>query len=145
MWLPHKGKANQIRVNSEAHMKHTMTKLEGKNEPIRFAHSFLGNYFFETDYGCYEVHNSEIPSELQSSLFPQIHNNACTKLNNLKFSLANKTNIPDMWTMFFDDSKTQDGAIIGFVLIDPNQGKMRISCRLEFECTNNTAEYKALV
>jgi hypothetical protein len=36
LWLPYKGKENQIRVNSEAHMKHTMTKLEGKNEPISF-------------------------------------------------------------------------------------------------------------
>jgi ribonuclease HI len=50
-----------------------------------------------------------------------------------------------MWTMFFDGSKTQDGVDIGCVLIDPSQGKMLISCRLEFECTNNTVEYEALV
>jgi len=25
LWFPYKGKENQIRVNSEAHMKHTMT------------------------------------------------------------------------------------------------------------------------
>jgi hypothetical protein len=31
------------------------------------------------------------------------------------------------------------------VLIDPEQCKTPISCRLEFECTNNTAEYEALV
>jgi hypothetical protein len=69
MWLPYKGKSNQICVNSEAHMKHTVTELEGKNEPISFAHSVLGNYFFETDYGCYEAQTSEIPSELQSGLY----------------------------------------------------------------------------
>jgi hypothetical protein len=68
LWLPYKGKANQIWVNNEAHMKHTVTKLEGKNEPISFSHSILGNYFFETDYGCYEAQTSEIPSELQSGL-----------------------------------------------------------------------------
>jgi hypothetical protein len=55
LWFPYKGKENQIRVNSEAHMKHTVTELEGKNEPISFSHSVLGNYFFETDYGCYEM------------------------------------------------------------------------------------------
>ena len=55
-------------------MKHTVTKLQGKNEPVSFAHSILGNYFFETDYGCYEAQIFEIPSELQSGLRPRIHN-----------------------------------------------------------------------
>jgi hypothetical protein len=31
MWLPHKGKEKKIRVNSEAHMKHTVIEFEGKN------------------------------------------------------------------------------------------------------------------
>ena len=47
--------------------------------------------------------------------------------------------------MLFDVSKTQDGVRVGCVLIDPRQGKMLISCHLEFECTNNTVEYEALV
>jgi ribonuclease HI len=50
-----------------------------------------------------------------------------------------------MWSMFFDGSKTQEGVRAGCVLIDPEQCKTLISCHLEFECTNNTAEYKALV
>jgi hypothetical protein len=55
LWLPYKGKPNQIRVNNEAHMKHTVTELEGKNDPVSFSHTILGNYFLETDHGCYEV------------------------------------------------------------------------------------------
>jgi hypothetical protein len=51
-------------------MKHTVTKLEGKNEPISFAHSFLGNYFFETDHGYYKAHTSEAQPYLQSKLLP---------------------------------------------------------------------------
>jgi hypothetical protein len=51
-------------------MKHTVKELEGKNDPISFVHSILGNYFFETDYGCYEARTSEIPSELQLGLWP---------------------------------------------------------------------------
>jgi ribonuclease HI len=31
------------------------------------------------------------------------------------------------------------------VLIDPAGNKTLIACRLEFECTNNTAEYEALL
>jgi hypothetical protein len=37
-------------------MKHTVTKLEGKNEPISFSHTILGNYVLEIDHDCYEAH-----------------------------------------------------------------------------------------
>ena len=47
--------------------------------------------------------------------------------------------------MFFDGSKTLEGSGAGCVLIDPKKNKHFLSCRLEFECTNNTAEYEALV
>jgi hypothetical protein len=43
LWLPYKGKENQICINSEAHMKHTVRELEGKIEPVSFAHSILRN------------------------------------------------------------------------------------------------------
>ena len=46
---------------------------------------------------------------------------------------------------FFDVSKTLEGLGVGYVLIDPEKNKHFLSCRLEFECTNNTAEYEALV
>ena len=38
-----------------------------------------------------------------------------------------------------------EGSGVGCVLIDPKKNKHFLSCRLEFECTNNTAEYEALV
>ena len=30
-------------------------------------------------------------------------------------------------------------------MIDPKKNKTLIACRLEFECTNNVAEYEALI
>ena len=47
--------------------------------------------------------------------------------------------------MFFDGSRSWEGAGVGCVLIDLEQSKIPISCCLEFECTNNTREYEALV
>ena len=47
--------------------------------------------------------------------------------------------------MYFAGSKTQEGLGVGFVLIDPKRNKNFLSYRLEFECTNKTAEYEALV
>ena len=41
LWLPHKGSPNQIKILREPQMKHNVTQLEGKNEPVNFA---LGNY-----------------------------------------------------------------------------------------------------
>ena len=38
-----------------------------------------------------------------------------------------------------------EGSRAGCVLIDPEKNKYFLSCRLEFECTNNTTEYGALV
>ena len=46
--------------------------------------------------------------------------------------------------MFFDGSRSKEGTSVGCVLIDPKGIKTMISCRLEFECTNNMAEYEAL-
>ena len=46
---------------------------------------------------------------------------------------------------FFDGSKPLEGSGAGYVLIDPKKNKHFLSCRLEFECTNNTVEYEALV
>ena len=50
----------------------------------------------------------------------------------------------DGWSLHFDGSKCKEGAGAGCILTDPKGNKNLIACRLEFECTNNTAEYEAL-
>ena len=45
----------------------------------------------------------------------------------------------------FYGSRSKEGAGVGCVLIDPKGIKTMIACNLEFECTHNVAEYKALV
>ena len=47
--------------------------------------------------------------------------------------------------MYFDGSKTQEGSGAGCVLIYQEKNKHLLSCILEFECTNNTAKYEALI
>jgi ribonuclease HI len=51
----------------------------------------------------------------------------------------------EIWSLYFDGSKSHEGVGVGCVLIDPKGNKTFISCRLEFECTNNTTEYEALL
>jgi ribonuclease HI len=49
------------------------------------------------------------------------------------------------WTLFFDGSVCNQGCGIGFLVISPYGEKYEFSTRLEFECTNNQAEYEALL
>ena len=51
----------------------------------------------------------------------------------------------DLWSLYFDGSKSKEGAGAGCLLINPRGRRYFISCRLEFDCTNNIAEYEALI
>ena len=50
MRLPHKGSPNHIKILRETYMKHNVTQLEGKNEPVI---SMLGNYLTKLEPGNY--------------------------------------------------------------------------------------------
>jgi len=51
----------------------------------------------------------------------------------------------EIWTLYFDGSKSQEGVGAGCIFINTSRKHSFISCRLEFECTNNIVGYKALV
>jgi ribonuclease HI len=47
--------------------------------------------------------------------------------------------------MFFDGASSKDGVGAGIVFVSPAQETISLSYKLEFEATNNVAEYEALV
>ncbi|KAM1621372.1 hypothetical protein ACFXTN_018232 [Malus domestica] len=47
--------------------------------------------------------------------------------------------------MYFDGSNTSTSAGVGIVLQSPHQHRWFFSLKLDFDCTNNQAEYEALV
>ncbi|CAN6700715.1 unnamed protein product [Malus baccata var. baccata] len=49
------------------------------------------------------------------------------------------------WTMYFDGSSTSSSAGIGIVIQSPNHDRWYFLLKLDFDCTNNQAEYKALI
>ena len=63
LWLPYKGCQNQIKVLIEPHMKYNVTQLEGKNEPVNFSHSVLGDYFLELEPGNYQAGEANSESD----------------------------------------------------------------------------------
>jgi ribonuclease HI len=50
-----------------------------------------------------------------------------------------------VWKMFFDGASSSIGAGAGVVFISPSQETISLSYKMEFEVTNNVAEYEALV
>jgi ribonuclease HI len=50
-----------------------------------------------------------------------------------------------VWKMFFDGASSSEGAGAGVVFMSPCQEVVSLSYKLEFEATNNVAEYEALV
>jgi ribonuclease HI len=51
----------------------------------------------------------------------------------------------EAWTMFCDGSWGTFGAGATVVLISPSKIKTYYAARLEFKCTNNIAEYEAVL
>jgi ribonuclease HI len=50
-----------------------------------------------------------------------------------------------VWKMFFDGAYSKEGVGVGVVFISPTKEIIYLSYKLEFEITNNVAEYEALV
>jgi ribonuclease HI len=51
----------------------------------------------------------------------------------------------DWWTMYFDGAVNVCGNGAGAVIISPDKKQYPISVKLQFGCTNNTAEYEACI
>lgn len=146
MWLPYKGKPNQIKIDWEKHMTHTITEFEQENQPKKFNNNILGNYSSKSFFGNFISKPSPFPvnnfiSQIEN--FSQIDRSRCF---NITEETVNK--IVDnslFWSLYFDGSKSSEGSGDGCILVSPQGEKTVLSCRLEFECTNNTTEYEALV
>ncbi|XP_050207554.1 uncharacterized protein LOC126656970 [Mercurialis annua] len=50
-----------------------------------------------------------------------------------------------VWEMWFDGSRTSQGEGAGVHIISPLGASYQLSFKLQFECTNNQAEYEALI
>jgi ribonuclease HI len=53
--------------------------------------------------------------------------------------------ITSVWKMFFDGASSREGAGAGIFFVSPAQETISLSYKLEFETTNNVAEYEALI
>jgi hypothetical protein len=128
-------------------MKHIVIELEGKNELINFSHKTLGNCFLEANHGYDVAQPSSFQTNEQFELldYTWTSESDCKIVEIYHFFFTNSIVGTDIWTLFFDGSRSQEGARVGCILIDHKKHKTLISYHLEFKCTNNTVEYKTLV
>ena len=92
--------------------------------------TFFGNFMAKAS----AITNPEQQSEIVAYVQPTVS--------------TQRSHTPDknqIWSLYFDGSKSKEGAGEGYIIIDLAGNKTLIACRLEFECTNNTAEYEALL
>lgn len=59
--------------------------------------------------------------------------------------MMKKTTTVECWTLKFDGCKSKHGAGAGFELISPKGKNFFAAHRLQFQCTNNVAEYETLI
>jgi hypothetical protein len=152
-----------IRIDRERYLKHTVTDLETLNEPSSTDFPVLGNYSCDSYFDNFSPLSSDVPLTQNSEMFFQEKSLILTeetlfcqepvleimeqkigeKESNKKEEIDNFRS--QIWTIYFDGSKSQEGSGAGCILIDPKGKRHFLSCRLDFECTNNTVKYEALV
>jgi hypothetical protein len=89
-------------------------------------------YEIDTDLGCSLLHLTdapEVPLEIRKH-----------PLSDLEIPPPNTS----VWKMFFDGASSSEGAGAGVVFVSPCQETISLAYKLEFETTNNVAEYEAL-
>ena len=133
---------NQIKKLREPHMKYNVTQLEGKNEPMNFTSPVLGNYCLELEPRNYQDEEAYCCSDTQFDILQfSWDDNIDCNIVNLVTNIGGDTNQLELndrfWFLYFDGSKTQEGSGAGYILIDLDKNKHFLSCRLDFECTNN--------
>jgi ribonuclease HI len=139
LWLPENGKPNKIRVNRERYLKFTVIDLNDFNEPytpptespeVQGMETYFGNFMAEVS----PINDPRQQSEIKAFTQPTASIQKSYELDKNQ-----------IWSLYFDVSKSKEGAGMGCIIIDPAGNKTLLACRLEFECTNNVAEYEALL
>jgi hypothetical protein len=163
LWFPLKGHTNMIKIDKERYLKHTFTDLEAFNEPSSTDFPVLGNYSCDYDFDNFSPLSYDVPFTQKSKIYFQVNLLVATEetlfcQEPLLETLDKKRGeeevsrhgeadyfFSQVWTLYFDGFKSQEGSGARCILIDPKGKRNFPSYRLEFECPNNTIEYEALV
>ena len=146
-----------LRVDRERYMKYVVTKLNDPNEPLMFTNSILGNYSFDIcametyfrEFHAETIEETVTITQLETPPYNPTNELSCIivddRTNFIEISSIDVTLDSIFWTLYFDGSNFLEGVAAGNILIDPQGNQHLMVGRLEFACTNNTAEYGGLL
>ena len=80
-----------------------------------------------------------------NDVISQIENFSQTDLSKCTNFITKPEVKTQFWTLYFNGSKPNDGAWVGCIIVIPEGDNIMLSFILQFECTNNTAKYEALI
>jgi hypothetical protein len=150
-----------IRIDRERYLKHVVINLESFNEPSLTDFPMQGNYSCNFDFGNFSPLSYDVPLTQNYKMTFQVNLLEAAEeriffqkplLETIDKVYRDENVIrpeevaefcSQVWALYFDGSKSQ-GLGAGCILIDQNLKRNYLSCKLEFECTNNTVEYEAL-
>jgi ribonuclease HI len=102
--------------------------------------------------GHYTIHNKpfvgspvEDPNEIDDQLLCINNSLSDWFIQEGKLNMDTVEETEGIWTLEFDGSRSSSGSGAGVVLTAPSGEVFYHSYRLEFSCTNNVAEYEALI
>ena len=101
-----------------------MTELEGENEAITYNSSIVGNYAIDSFLGNFIAH---ISPYLENSVLSQVENFSQTDDSKCFSFLDNSVNTSLFWKLYFDRSKSNEGAGAGCVLISTDGNKIMLT------------------
>ena len=88
--------------------------------------------------------NDAVPHDLEEALHKKSKENKEKEVIE-QDALEAKQKREGQWIMYFDGSAAKIGAGAGVYIISPIRDFKDLSYKLTFECTNNVAEYEALL
>ena len=119
-----------------------------RNKLVMSSNSIINNSFFETFFGRSNVELSSFANSYkQFELLPcnQIAELDCTLVY---FSFTNSCTLftkSKSWSLYFDISRNEYGADVGYHLIDPCGNGTYLVVQLEPGCTGTVVEYETLI
>jgi hypothetical protein len=131
LWLPKNGKPNKIRVNHERYLKFMVTDLNDPKEPYTPPTDSpevqgMDTYFENIMVEVLPINDPQQQSKIKAYTQPTT-----------SIQLPDEPDRDQIWSLYFDGSKSKEGVGAGCIIIDPAGNKTLLDCRLEFECTNN--------
>jgi hypothetical protein len=126
-----------IKIDRERYLKHTITDLETLNEPSLIDFPVLGHYSCDSHFENFSPHSSDVPLTQNFEMIFQ--EELRTMADKTLFCQETPSKIieqigrgeggdkkeesdrffPQVWTLYFDGSKSQEGFGVGCILINP--------------------------